>query len=182
MDEPRIPNPAQKTAAAPDFNATPKRTSFAPGFIAFHRSILLLQRARNCACPSATPVLSRYSPKAPRTASDSFRAGLFRLYARILNYFAPVLFLAAKIAIEFFRRARNHNQPLIHAQLLEGLGLDRPRCRFVESPDNLLRCLRRREQAVPAFRRVAGNTGLRQSRQIGKGRRTLRRGHRERAQ
>src|ERR1700756_1089868 len=73
----------------------------------------------------ATPPTPGYSGiKAGNWLLGSCRAAtvrkrLFDVDSCILDQLAPALFLATHISIEFLRRARDHDEPLIHGQLLE---------------------------------------------------------------
>src|SRR5260370_42226224 len=106
------------------------------------------------------PLQPHYSaniPKKERQTLDCRPLSLLDLDPGVLDHLAPARFLAAKIALQFFRRPRNHNETLVDAEPLEGLGLDRHRGGFVEAVDNIFGRLCRREQALPALTRIAGN-------------------------
>src|ERR1700754_5010987 len=60
------------------------------------------------------------------------RPTLVRLDSSLLDLLAPASFLA-EIAVELGWRTRGQHQPLIDAELLEGVGLDRAGCRLVET-------------------------------------------------
>ena len=64
-----------------------------------------------------------------------------------LDHLAPVRFPSLKIAVEFVRRARRHDQALANAEPLERLGLRRCCDGLVEAVDCFGRYLGRREQA-----------------------------------
>src|SRR5260221_7803375 len=102
---------------------------------------------------------------------------LFRLDAGVLDHLAPARFLDLKIAIERLRRLRDHDEALVDAEFFESLGLDGFCGRFVETVDDVRRGLGRRIQAIPGFRRIAGNSGFRNRRQLREGRRAFRRRH-----
>ena len=136
----------------------------------------------------ATPALSGCSAIGRLLANPEHRAALqpvcplFDLDPGVLDHLAPALFLAAKIAVELFRRLADHDEALVDAEFLEGVGLHGLGGRFVEAVDDIRRRLGRRIQAIPGFGRVAGNAGFRHRRQLRKCRRAFRRRHGDRAQ
>src|SRR6202035_372064 len=87
------------------------------------------------------------------------RRGLFYFNAGVLDHLAPALFLAAKISIERFGGLCDHHEALVDAEPLESLGLDGNCGRLVEALDDVGWRFGRRQQAIPALRGVAGNTG-----------------------
>ena len=72
--------------------------------------------------------------------------------------------------------------PSFDTELLESFGLHRLCNRLVETVDDIGRRFRRREEAVPGFRGIAGHTGLRDRRQLRKSRRALGGGDGDRAE
>src|ERR1700722_14302471 len=86
----------------------------------------------------------------------------------VLDHPAPALFLAADVSIEFFRRTRDHDQPLVNTKPFESLGLNGRCCRLVETVDDIGRSSGRREQTIPALRGIPGTARLRDGRQLRK--------------
>jgi hypothetical protein len=76
-----------------------------------------------------------------------------------LDHLAPARFLSLKIAVEFVRRARHHDQALVDAEPLERLGLRRCYGRLVEAVDCFGRYLGRRDRPISLSPNGAFNEG-----------------------
>src|SRR5712671_3388230 len=79
-------------------------------------------------------------------------AALLHLDSGVLDHLAPALFLAEKVAVEFFRRASGHHEAFVDTEPPERIRLHGLRHGFVETLDKLRRRFGRREQAIPGFR------------------------------
>src|SRR5258708_31913431 len=122
------------------------------------------------------PLQPHYSaniPKKERQTLDCRPLSLLDLDPGVLDHLAPARFLAAKIALQFFRRPRNHDETLVDAEPPEGLGLNRRCGGLVEAVDDILGRLGRREQRVPALPGIAGDAGFRPRRHFWECRRPL---------
>src|ERR1700687_2138655 len=118
-----------------------------------------VQRLARCGCfpcnPNELPIFLELFPEEWRTLDRDRHAAaaidLFDPDPRVLDHLASAHLLAAKISLELFGRARDHDQALVLAQSLESLGLNRRGGGFVEAGDDVGRRLGRREQAIPAL-------------------------------